>query len=58
MIRWDVLAAARTLLLVLCGFGCMVAAAFLFNEQLGLVSLGAALLALAYLTDTPPTSHS
>ena len=50
--RWDKIAAARTIVLVLLGFALLAVAAFLFDERLGYAVSGVELLLLAYLTDT------
>lgn len=49
---WARLAAIRSALLILIGFGCLIAAAFLFHTIAGLVVTGLVALALDYLTRT------
>ena len=52
-VDWSRLGAARTILLTLLGFLAIAAGAFLIYVPAGLITLGVALVLLAYLTDAP-----
>jgi len=52
-VDWSRLGAARTILLTLLGFLAIAAGAFLIYIPAGLITLGVALVLLAYLTDAP-----
>jgi len=49
-VHWERLAAIRTLVLIVAGFGFLVTAAFLLDYRAGFALLGIALLVLEYLT--------
>lgn len=50
-VNWDRLANARTLLLVIVGFGSLVVAAFMWTVIAGWAAIGISALLIAYLTD-------
>lgn len=51
MLKWERLAAVRTLILVVIGLSALVTAAWVIALPAGLAALGVAVLLLAYLTD-------
>ncbi len=50
-VRWDRIAAMRTVLLVVLGLAAVVTGVWMFCVPAGVITLGVALLVLAYLTD-------
>lgn len=51
-LRWEILSAARTLLLTVAGFGMISAGAFLWHPIAGCITSGASLLIIEALATT------